>query len=180
MPAGRPSDYSQELADKICEKIVMGNSLRSICSDESIPCIATIFNWFRTHPEFLEQYEIATSARSDTLVEEMLDISDDGTNDWMEKFGKEGEPIGWQVNSEHIQRSRLRVDTRKWIASKLKPKKYGEKQTLEHTGKDGKDLTPDAAEIASRILTGIAAAKRSSGNEPPELDREGQTGTATA
>jgi len=65
----------------------------------------------------------------------MLDIADDGRNDWMERHGKED--AGWQANGENIQRSRVRIDTRKWLASKLKPKKYGDKVDLTHGGPDG-------------------------------------------
>lgn len=129
-PIGRPSDYSPELADKICEQIVLGYSLRTISKDESMPCVSTIFNWIRSKPEFLQQYEKAKAEQADALTEDMLDIADDGSNDWMIKTGKDAESIGWQLNGEHVQRSRLRLDTRKWIASKLKPKKYGDRTIL--------------------------------------------------
>lgn len=134
MPAGRPTHYSEELADTICERLAAGESMRSISRDEIMPSSATMFSWLRSKPEFLEQYERAKEESADALVEEMLDIADDGTNDWMEKYDKEGACIGWQVNGEHVQRSRLRLDTRKWAASKLKPKKYGDRITQEHIG----------------------------------------------
>lgn len=133
----RPTDYTPELTDKICAEIVLGYSLRTICKEESMPCVATVFNWFRIHPEFLEQYEKAKEAQADTLAEDILDIADDGSNDWMEKTDKDGQNIGWQLNGEHVQRSRLRVDSRKWIASKLKAKKYGDKVSNEISGPDG-------------------------------------------
>lgn len=123
---GRPTSYSKELAEEICGEIAKGYSLRTICKDESMPCVATIFNWFRTQQGFLEQYEKAKQEQADALAEEMLDIADDGTNDWMLRNNKDGSE-SLTLNTEHVQRSRLRVDTRKWIASKLKPKKYGEK-----------------------------------------------------
>lgn len=131
MPAGRPSSYSPELSDKICAEIASGMSIRTICKSDDMPCMATIFNWLRTIPQFLEHYEKAKEEQADALTEEMLDIADDGTNDWMQIHGKDGESLGWKVNGEHVQRSRLRLDARKWIASKLKPKKYGEKLDLD-------------------------------------------------
>lgn len=145
--AGQPTTFTQEIADRICEDIACGKSLRTICLPDHMPCVATIFNWFRTQPKFLEQYARAKEAQADALTEEMLDIADDGSNDWMEKHDKEGSSIGWIVNGEHVQRSRLRLDTRKWIASKLKPKKYGDKVTQELTGADGKDLPPPSYTI---------------------------------
>lgn len=133
MPAGRPSDYTPELASDICAQLAVGNSLRTVCSDESMPCLSTIFSWFRKYPEFLQQYEKAKEESADALAEEMLDIADDGTNDWQERQNKDGSTY-IALNPEHVQRSRLRVDTRKWIASKLKPKKYGDKTAVEHSG----------------------------------------------
>lgn len=104
--------------------------MRSVCRDESMPSARTLFTWMRVHPEFLQQYTRAKEESADALSDEMIDIADDGSNDWMERKNAEGENIGWQVNGEHVQRSRLRVETRKWIASKLKPKKYGDKLAL--------------------------------------------------
>jgi hypothetical protein len=141
---GRPTIYSQKMADKICSNIIEGFSLRTVCKQDDMPCVATILNWLRTNKEFLLQYEKSKEEQADALAEEMLDIADDGTNDWMEKYGKDGANSGWQVNAEHVQRSRLRLDTRKWIASKLKPKKYGDKiaQENSYTGADGQPVDP--------------------------------------
>jgi hypothetical protein len=68
------------------------------------------------------------------LADELLEIADDGTNDWMRRTGKDGEDLGWAINGEHIARSRLRVDTRKWLLSKCLPKIFGDRITAEHTG----------------------------------------------
>ena len=134
MPAGRPSDYTQEMADRICERLAEGISLRSVCLDEEMPCKSTVFKWLREIPGFSDQYARAKEESADAFVEDMLDIADDGRNDWMEQLDKDGDAIGWRENGEAISRSRLRVDTRKWIASKLKAKKYGDKQHVEHSG----------------------------------------------
>lgn len=128
-PVGRPSDYSTDLAAQICGLIVEGRSLRSICQADDMPSCTTVFVWLQKHPEFTEQYVRAREAQADTLADELLDISDDARNDWMKRNHGDDDP-GWVANGEHIQRSRLRVDTRKWIASKLKPKKYGDKLEL--------------------------------------------------
>lgn len=93
-----------------------------------MPDKTTVFKWLRERPEFLAQYARAKEESADALADEMLDIADDGSNDWMELHHREN--VGWVENGEAMQRSRLRVDTRKWIASKLKPKKYGEKLDL--------------------------------------------------
>ena len=150
---GRPTIYNQEMADKICSGIIEGFSLRTVCKQDGMPCVATILNWLRTNKNFLAQYEKAKEEQADALAEEMLDIADDATNDWMAKYGKDGENTGWQVNAEHVQRSRLRLDTRKWIASKLKPKKYGDKiaQENSYTGADGERVNPPSIENATYL-----------------------------
>ena len=158
MAGGRPSDFTQEIADLICGQLASGLSMRTVCKAEDMPDMTTVFRWIRTNEEFRQQYEKAKEECADALAEEMLDIADDGTNDWMERIDKDGMPVGYVLNGEHVQRSRLRLDARKWIASKLKPKKYGDKITNEHTGKDGgaiktETVLPDSdREIINRYL----------------------------
>lgn len=137
MSAGRPTDYSEEVAAEICARIAEGQSLRTVCRDEEMPGTSTVFRWLGKHEAFRDQYVRAREAAADAMSEDIMDIADDGTNDWMETHDKEGDAVGWKINGEHIQRSRLRVDTRKWLMSKFAPKKYGDKQQLEHTGANG-------------------------------------------
>jgi len=154
-PVGRPSDYTQELADDLCRQFALGHSMRKVCVNEDMPAMTTIFRWLRTKEEFKQQYETAKDEAADLMVEEINDIADNSTNDYManrvEMAEMEDKTIGELSESEisnligrlapeHIQRSRLRVDARKWTASKLKPKKYGDKTTTEHSGVDGKPI----------------------------------------
>ena len=132
---GRPSDYSAEIADVICERIADGESLRSICSEDEMPNKATVFRWLKAHEDFSDQYARAREAQADSLFDDVLSIADDSRNDWMDRNGEDG--IGWQLNGEHLQRCRLRIDARKWMAGKLRPKVYGDKQSFEHSGPDG-------------------------------------------
>jgi len=125
MAGGRPTDYTEELAGEICSRLAQGRSMRNVCEDKDMPVRCTIFVWINKYPAFKYQYEKAKEESADYLVEEMLDIADNGSNDWMERNDKDNE--GYQLNGEHVQRSRLRLDARKWIASKLKCKKYGDK-----------------------------------------------------
>lgn len=150
-PKGRPSDYNQELADRFCELISNGNSLRTACTDSDMPAPATIFKWMREHEDFLKQYEKATQERTEAMAEELLDIVDDGSNDYMMRTGKDGSE-SWQLNGENIQRSRLRADTRKWLMAKMKPKKYGDKIDMTTNGENinkAKELTDE--ELNARI-----------------------------
>lgn len=117
---GRPSDYTKEKGDQICELITEGKSLRTVCKEEGMPSIATIFKWQRDNPEFLNQYTRAKEEQADTNAEELQDISQkvlQGVYD----------PAA----------ARVAADILKWSSSKLKPKKYGDK--IDHTT-NGKDL----------------------------------------
>lgn len=101
----------------------------------------TIMNWLGYRPEFVQQYARARDAQADALVDESLDIADDGSNDWMERRSEAekgaGVNTGWVLNGEHVQRSKLRVEQRRWAASRLAPKRYGDKVMQEHSGPDG-------------------------------------------
>ena len=135
---GRPSDYSEELTADICERLANGESLRSVCRDPDMPTGKTVFTWMRKHPEFLKQYALAKEESADALVEDMLDIADNETSSPVLVDGVplmvDGKPV-MGVDSAAVARARLMVDTRKWAASKLKPKKYGDAMQL--TGEGG-------------------------------------------
>lgn len=140
---GRPEVYTPELANKICTEIATtSKSLRTICLSDDMPSVSTVLKWLKEKKEdFPEQYARAKEEQADYMVEEMIDIADDGSNDLMTiTKGQESYEV---ENKEVTGRSRLRVDTRKWIASKLKPKKYGEKIELSGALKLGKDLADE-------------------------------------
>ncbi|TIN20158.1 MAG: terminase small subunit protein [Mesorhizobium sp.] len=138
---GRPTIYSDEIANTICEQIAGGKSLRSICLDEAMPAKSTVFAWLADpgRDDFRTKYVHAREAQADVLVDEMTDIADDGTNDWMEQKNSDGEVTGWKENGEALRRSALRISARQWIAEKLRPKKYGSKVAL--TDGEGGPLT---------------------------------------
>ena len=146
---GRPTKYSKLLADKICCELSEGKSLRTVCLSDKMPDKSTVFRWLREYETFRDQYETAKQEATDALAEEIQDISDDGTNDWIEidLYDKKGNVTGTKtvLNHEHVQRSRLRVDTRKWIMAKMKPKKYGDKV----------DVTSGGEPLATAPITGM-------------------------
>jgi len=127
---GRPSEFTQERADLICSRLAEGESLRAICLDDDMPDRTTVFRWIRDRAEFRNQYASAREDQADTIFEEMLEIADDGSRDY--DVGEDGREV---VDHDHIQRSKLRVETRKWVLGKLAPKKYGEKIQTEHSGR---------------------------------------------
>lgn len=132
---------------EICRQIASGKSLRDIGKIEGLPCVDTIMQWASEDREFSEQYARAMEVRHELMAAELLEIADKGSNDWMQS--NDPENPGYSLNGEHIQRSRLRVDTRKWLLSKLAAKKYGEKVDLNVQGNLGIDMT--VAEQAQSI-----------------------------
>lgn len=134
----RPSKYTKQLAVKICEEIATSTKgLKTLCKENSdFPSYRVLRTWISKNEEFQHLYEIAKVDQADFMADEMLEIADDSSNDFMEN--KEGRI---ELKAENIQRSRLRIDTRKWIASKLKPKKYGDKLDVT-TGNESINNTP--------------------------------------
>lgn len=127
------TEYSEAVAQEICDRLANGESMVAICRDAHMPSQASVYRWLVADKGgFGEKYARAREAQADTLFNEILEIADDARNDWMEREGEDS--AGWQANGEHIQRSRLRVDARKWMAGKLRPKVYGDKVDVEHKG----------------------------------------------
>lgn len=138
---GRPSSYTEKVGDTICQALAEGRSLRSICCDEGMPSQHSVFRWLadERYAKFREQYTRARELQADAIFDEILDIADDGSNDWMERQ-LEGGRVVEVLNAEHVQRSRLRIDSRKWMAGKLRPKKYGDKLDVGIGDTDGNPL----------------------------------------
>jgi len=113
------------------------------------PSCSTIMKWKEGERGFSEGCARAKEAQAEFMADEILEIADDARNDWMEMEDK-GNP-GFALNGENIQRSRLRVESRKWLAAKLKPNRFGEKIQQEITGPDGgpqEHIVMDKAEYA--------------------------------
>ena len=130
----RPIHYTQELGDKITERVASGRSLRDICTDEDIPSRTTIKRFLNENADFAAQYARAYETWADVVFDEMFEIADDSTNDWMEQRDSEGGNLGWKENGDSIRRSALRIDTRKWALARMAPKKYGDRQQIQHSG----------------------------------------------
>ena len=123
-PGGRPTDYSIQLAEEICDRISTGEPLVRICKEEDKPNVVTVYRWLSRFPEFSNMYARAKDQAADTLAEEIQDLADQMP---MEKTDKDGNT---SFDSAYIQWMRLRVDARKWVAAKLKPRKYGDRVEL--------------------------------------------------
>ncbi len=157
---GRPTKYTVALANELCRRLAEGESLRAICTDERQPSVKTIMNWLfdGEHKEFEQEYARARRVQAEMFAEEIIDIADDTFGDTT--TGKDGDSV---TGRENIQRSRLRVDARKWIASKLLPKVYGDK--IQHTGEDGGPIVLGLEPILTKALKTAREHERRLGSE---------------
>jgi methionine synthase II (cobalamin-independent) len=116
MAGGHASTYTEETADEICQRIAAGESVLAISSDSGMPSHTTIYKWLFNNPEFADKYARAREAQADVYAQQIVDIADAATDAGI---------------------ARLQMDARKWAASKLAAKKYGDKLDLQHAGANG-------------------------------------------
>jgi hypothetical protein len=118
-----------EIFNYVCKEIESGKTLRNILKEDKMPSSRTFFIWLDLYPDKVKQYARATELRAEAIFDDILSIADQNENDtYINEFGIE------IINSDVIQRSRLRIDARKWVLSKLNPKKFGDKVQTEHSG----------------------------------------------
>ena len=127
MPAGRPTDYCQEMADAICEGLESGLSLRKVCADPAMPDKSTVLRWVARNVEFRNQYAHAREIGAEVRFDELEELAATAT-------------------PESVSVVKLQIDTRKWALSKQMPKKYGDKIQTDHTSSDG-SMTPGPTRI---------------------------------
>lgn len=151
--------YTPEIGDEIVRRIAEGEPLRVICRDEHMPHWTTVYDWIQENGEFALRIARARTLGADAIAEDILDIIDDGRNDWMEKFDRKGDSVGWELNGEHVQRSKLRAEMRLKLLAKWSPKKYGDRTAMELTGADGGPVQITDTERAAKIAAILAAAQ---------------------
>lgn len=145
-----PVTYTPKIAATICARLAAGESLRAICRSDGMPDESAVRQWvINNDHEFAPQYTRARDIGLDTMADEVFDIADDGTNDYAERVGKGGKKF-MAFDAEHVARSRLRFDARRWYLSKLAPKKYGDHSSV--------DLT-----VQGELDVGIVEARKRSG-----------------
>nr|DAJ13047.1 MAG TPA: terminase small subunit [Siphoviridae sp. ctDju21]DAJ70609.1 MAG TPA: terminase small subunit [Caudoviricetes sp.] len=119
-PVGRPTEYNQEIAEKICEQLSNGMSLRAICTASGMPARGTVYRWLNEHIDFQDQYARARDKQADYFAEEIIEIAD-----------------SVEAESASVAKAKLQIDARKWAASKIAPKKYGDKSEIDVKSSDG-------------------------------------------
>jgi len=144
---GRHSEYTLEMANKICDHISKGKSLVDIGKMKDMPTRACIYNWMKKHPEFVDMYTRAREERADLYADEIIKIADEATD---------------------ANLARVQIDARKWVASKLNAKKYGESRTLK--GDDKEPIVVDL-NITPAKETFLAAISEIAAEDGTEEDR---------
>jgi hypothetical protein len=124
---GRPSQFTPKIGADICERIAQGKSMVTVCKEIGFS-YTSVQKWLRDYPDFATSYARAREDQADFHADEIVAIADE---------------------EEDPQRAKVRIDARKWVAAKMRPKKYGDRVTQEHTGADGGPMV---------IVTGVPRA----------------------
>jgi hypothetical protein len=154
--AGRKSTYTPEIATVICERIAKGESLRKICEDDEAPSTFAVLKWLEKHPEFATQYAHARELQADHYFDEIREVTDQDPA-VSKTFDEDGNVTSERVDSGEVMHRRLKVDALKWMASKLRPKKYG-------------DLTQVQGEVSHKHYVALIPTRTT--NDPDEWARE--------
>lgn len=141
---GRPSLYSEAIADEIAEAIALGGALYRLCEERpGWPSERTIYSWLDAHPAFLQKYTRARERAADRRAAEIVEIAD---------------------SAKDAQLAKLQIDARRWQAAKFAPKRYGDRVSTEVTGPDGGpvEIRPALSPIESarQVLFAMELARR--------------------
>ncbi len=141
---GRPSDYTEEKGAEICARLANGESLAAMCREDGMPAQSTVYLWLLRHSGFSEIYARARENQADTLADQIIHIADTPQPGVKTKTNEKGETE--TTEGDMIEHRRLQVDARKWVAAKLKPRKYSEKFLNEHSGPEGGPIRTERSE----------------------------------
>jgi len=148
---GRPTKYRDSVANAICIRLMIGESLNKICQLDSYPKKTTVYRWLIEKEDFREKYQRAREMQQEHYLDEIIEIADDSSQDYVET------EKGPTLDREHVQRSKLRIETRRWTMERLAPKKYGDKKAIDHTSSD-ESMSPKPLEISDDQLTKVMQA----------------------
>jgi hypothetical protein len=136
---GRPSDYTPALATEICERMIESDhGLEQVCAADDMPHVSTVYRWLQAHADFREQYTRAREAQGHVQAERALRDA---------------------LTADDPQKGRLKFDARKWAASKLAPKQYGDAVNLKHSDPDGGPVRINDVQRAARIAALLEAVR---------------------
>ena len=176
MPITVAPDRKEAIIAEVCARLSKGETLRSICRSPGLVSYGAIYNWVEQSEDYRSRIAQARDIGYDVISEQTLDIADDGSNDWMER--NDPSNPGYALNGEHVQRSKLRVETRLKLLAKWSPKKYGDKTTTEIVGDASrplaiqmdayKNLSPEELDVLLRVTERQIAAIEGSASRVPD------------
>ncbi|MCW2317619.1 hypothetical protein M2322_003183 [Rhodoblastus acidophilus] len=176
MKPGRPSAFSQEICTVICERLAEGKSLKAACAGDDMPTVSTVFRWLAASEDFQKQYMLAREIQSHVMFDEILDIADTPKKG-VKRVKKDGKVE--TTETDMIEHRRLQIDARRWMIAKLLPKKYGDRQQVEHSGPDGgpiqtKDVSDEklAKALANFLMRTRANVSAAQEKESAEVKRD--------
>lgn len=140
---GRPSSFTQKIAETICTRLSEGESLRRICRDEAMPAKSMVMRWLEENEPFRDQYARARDLQADDFHARVTDIG-------LATLQKRYDP----------QAARVAIDALKWSAGKLAPRKYGDSVQLKHADAEGGRLPPNETEMTARVAAILALAEQ--------------------
>lgn len=158
---GRPTAFTEEIADEICARLSAGEPLAVICRDEGMPHRSTVYDWVAADEELSRRIACAREEGFDAIAAECLDIADDKSGDV--RFVGDGEGEREVCNTEFVQRAKLRIETRLKLLAKWDPKRYGEKMALTGGAEDDAPIrttaTIDVSKLSPDQLKALASIK---------------------
>lgn len=156
--------YNEELGNFICEQVSTGKSLRTVCEQDGMPSMNGVMQWCIINPAFAGQYATACINKAMVWADEIMDIADDSRNDYVEEIDEDGH-LKTVFDAEHMKRTQLRVDTRKWYLSKIMPKQFGDATLLKLADADGRRLPSQAPTLN---IIGITPHRKTVEGDPDE------------
>lgn len=134
-PLAKQVRYNKKVANKIYALLREGVSVDKLCARKDMPSKSNFYMWRNKYKEFRDKAHQAKIDGCFAIVDEALDIADDASKDWTDVVTKDGE-VKRVIDREVVARSKLRIDTRIWLAAKMLPKVFGEKIEVEHSVDD--------------------------------------------
>jgi hypothetical protein len=153
---GRPTSYTPELADEICDRIANGEPLRVICRDDGMPSWRTVYDWRARHPEFFTRIAQARDVGYDAIAEEALEIADTPRIGVRREDSDDGCK---EIRDDMLGHRRLQVETRLKLLAKWAPKKYGDKIDVT-TGGDSLNMSAEERQAKLQSLAALAAKRK--------------------
>lgn len=164
-PKPRLPDYTYNLSEVICTRLSNGETGAEICRDQDMPSWNTLCNWRRKHADFDKRYRISREQGCEYYADEIVSIADSGENDYVTRLDKKGHPRT-VFDRDHFERSRLRVDARKWTVSKILRHTYGDKSEVDLRTPDGLNVKVEERNALIDALVKLVHPKHDPATKP--------------